>query len=196
MPWRGVNIAVFVTVQLWECSIWAERINTPGRCSLYFILYHFISSSTCAYRQCSFCLPPFTATQTTSHGMYVWLLCGSVQCPASTHTCAVPYCFLNMVPMLNAEKIDIHWSIAKQSKYCPPQRCSTSPCLQETKGLEPSGRKSRLVASCTKMWNSCAASKNRDYTMQMTCFFKNHEQVTNFVHTHNLVSIAYRYLLW
>lgn len=64
------------------------------------------------------------------------------------------------------------------------------------KGVEPSGGKFRLVASCTKMWNSCTTSKNRDYTMQMTCFFKNHEQITNSVHMHNLVSIAYHYLLW
>lgn len=62
----------------------------------------------------------------------------------SSHTIPVqfPYCFFPIVPVLNAEKIDIHWSIAKRSKYCPPQKvlcphkkCWTSHCFHETKRL-------------------------------------------------------------
>lgn len=49
-----------------QLSIWAKRTNTAGRCPVCLILY-FISSSTCAYWQCSFfCLPPFV-THATSH---------------------------------------------------------------------------------------------------------------------------------
>lgn len=126
-----------------------KRKNTPGRCSLYFILYRFISSSTCAYRQCSFCLTPFTATQATSHG---YCVCGCRVAQRnvpqvhiqSHHTCSLQfsYCFFPLVPVLNAEKIDIQWSIAKRSKYCPPQKvtcpcktCWTSHCLHEMKRL-------------------------------------------------------------
>lgn len=67
----------------------------------------------CAYRQCSFCLTPFTATQTTSH---CYRVCGCrvgqrnvlqvhIQ---SHHTCTVPLLLFPIVPVLNAEKIDIH----------------------------------------------------------------------------------------
>lgn len=134
-------------VQLRACSMWTERKNTPGRCSLYFILYRFISSSMCAYRQCSFCLTAFTATQTPSHG-YCVCGCRVVQRNVpqvhiqSHHTCTVPLLLFPIVPVLNAEKIDIHWSIAKRSKYCPPQKvacprkkCWTSHCLHGTKRL-------------------------------------------------------------
>lgn len=153
-----------------QCNNKTER-KTPDRWTLYFILYRFISFIMCAYPQVGFDLTPFTVTQTTSHSYRVWCCCESAQCPLSTHS-VTPYlyssliAFSHVVPVFNAEKIDIHWSIAKQSKYCPPRKivcpqkkCWTSHCLRETKRLSLRVESPGLEHHVTKMMHSCAASK-------------------------------------
>lgn len=89
--------------------------------------------------------------------------CGSAQCPVGAHP-FTPYLYSSLIAffppivlVLNAEKIDIHWSIAKRSKYCPPQKaaCPLKEVLNQSlpswnKKVEPSGRKSWSVASCNE----------------------------------------------
>lgn len=81
----------------------------------------------------------------------------------SHHTGTVPLllCF-PIVPVFKAEQIDIHWSIAKQSKICPPQKvaCRRKKCctsLHETKmsNLQVES----LGVMLRKRPHSCAAPK-------------------------------------
>lgn len=101
-----------------------------------FLFYTvFISSSMCAYRHYS-CLPASSCRR--ADALFYFLISfherqlksarsshRSAQCPAGTHPPTQHLCssliafyfsfFLHIVPLFNAEKIDIHSSIAKQS---------------------------------------------------------------------------------
>lgn len=195
-------------MQLTACRIQAERINTPGRCSVYFILYRFISSSMCAYRQSSFFIHPFTATQTMSHGSYTCgCMCRSAQCPADTRLVTPNLCssliafFSLIVPLLNAEKNRYPLINSKAVKILSSPKGHVSSVEVSNQSLpwwnekvEPSGRKSWLVASCNK--NVSLLRRIRGERLHNANDMFPWKERTWYVHTHNLVRIAYHCLLW
>lgn len=146
-----LNCATFkrlCEVQLRACCVLTEREkNTPGRCSLYFILYRFISSSMCAYRQCSFFLPHSFHRHTNHEPRLrcVWLCqCNVPQVHIqSHHTCTVPLllfphsscvkCRKNRYPLINSKAVKILSS--------PPKGCVVSLKEVSTQSLPSWNRK-------------------------------------------------------
>lgn len=145
-------IVLFVTV--WGATVSAGHMSRENKhsrlvfCIFYSIPFYFIQYMCLSTMQ--FLLPSLPRHIHFEPQPTCLCLCGcsgvqrkvpQVQIQ-SHHICAVPVIafFSLIVPLLNAEKIDIHWSIAKRSKYCPPQKvaclqkkCRTVHCLHETK---------------------------------------------------------------
>lgn len=170
-----------------------------GGPSVCLILY-FISSSTCAYWQCSFFVCfffaflrlPHTHTRSISHDSCrsvcgCWVVQHNVPRVhvQPRHTCADPLLLFFAPPLPQVlcsmqEKIDIHWSIAKWSKYCPHQKSCESSEQELNQSLnikvELSGRKSIIKkTNKQKKKKRCCFCKHlkvthRGHMMQMTTF--------------------------
>lgn len=93
--------------------------------------------------------------------MHVWLLCRSAQCPAGTHL-VTPYlcssliafsysspvkCRKNRYPLINSKAVKI---LSSPKGHVSSEEVLNQSLPSWNKKVEPSGRKSWLVASCNK----------------------------------------------
>lgn len=169
-----------------------KKNKTPGRRCLCFILYRFISSSMCAYRQ----FTRLTATQATSHSVCVRPSRGSTHCPAGTQQ-VTPYLYSSLIafspphssrvkcrkekkknryPLINSKAV----KILSSSKGCEsPIRSQSLPSWSQR--LEPSGKKV-FVCSIENVPSWRRTRVSREIT-QCRCFIKNHGHVM-YTHTH------------
>lgn len=144
----------------------------------YSVPFYFIQYVCLSTKQFFFCLPPFTATQTMSHGSYTCgCMCRSAQCPAGMRLVTPNLCssliasFSLIVPLLNAEKNRYPLINSKAVKILssPKGRVSSVEVSNQSlpwwnEKVAPSGKKSWLVASCNKRCSASAPHQRRETT--------------------------------